>query len=240
MSVYVCSDLHGLKDRFDAILAFLKKEDTLYVLGDVIDRGKDGIAILQEIRKNEQVHLLLGNHEFMMKQNYEAEQGKFDQYEASTLKSRWKQNHCSATKWTFEHLPEVEQQAILQYLDTLQVAITNLEVNGQVYYLVHGCPQPIKKEGSLTQEDIVAQEEEIESYVWNRIEFPGDFFSDRCVIVGHTPTLYYQNEHPYQIWTNKKPLKETDFIDIDCGCAANNADTQAALLRLDDRSIFYF
>ena len=48
MSTYVMSDVHGLKDRYDAMLEALalQNEDTLFVLGDVIDRGRDGIAIL--------------------------------------------------------------------------------------------------------------------------------------------------------------------------------------------------
>lgn len=50
MSTYVMSDVHGLKDRYDAMLKALalKEEDTLYILGDVIDRGPDGIAILRD------------------------------------------------------------------------------------------------------------------------------------------------------------------------------------------------
>ena len=43
MSTYVMSDVHGLKDRYDAMLEALalQNEDTLFVLGDVIDRGRD-------------------------------------------------------------------------------------------------------------------------------------------------------------------------------------------------------
>lgn len=39
--IYVMSDIHGSKRRFDAIMEQIKltDEDTLYILGDVIDRG---------------------------------------------------------------------------------------------------------------------------------------------------------------------------------------------------------
>lgn len=48
MAVYVMSDVHGLKDRYDRMIEYIHEEDTLYILGDVIDRGPDGIVILQD------------------------------------------------------------------------------------------------------------------------------------------------------------------------------------------------
>ena len=52
MSIYVMSDIHGEADLFHAMLEQIgfSESDTLYILGDVIDRGPDGIALLQEIR----------------------------------------------------------------------------------------------------------------------------------------------------------------------------------------------
>ena len=40
--IYVMSDIHGHEGRFDSILKQidLQPEDTLYVLGDVIDRNE--------------------------------------------------------------------------------------------------------------------------------------------------------------------------------------------------------
>lgn len=41
--IYVLSDIHGQSRRFHSILSQidLKAEDTLYILGDVIDRNPD-------------------------------------------------------------------------------------------------------------------------------------------------------------------------------------------------------
>ena len=49
---YVLSDIHGNKDAFDNILPMfdLQPEDKLYILGDVIDRGKYKIELLKQIR----------------------------------------------------------------------------------------------------------------------------------------------------------------------------------------------
>lgn len=49
--IYVLSDIHGQKRRFESIMKQinLQAEDTLYVLGDVIDRNPDGIKILRKL-----------------------------------------------------------------------------------------------------------------------------------------------------------------------------------------------
>lgn len=51
MSTYVMSDIHGNSRRFQSILDQIKlqPEDTLYILGDVIDRFPDGIRILRQL-----------------------------------------------------------------------------------------------------------------------------------------------------------------------------------------------
>ena len=66
--IYVMSDIHGNSKRFDSVLKQinLQPEDTLYILGDVVDRYPDGIRILRRIMKMPNVKMLLGNHEYMM------------------------------------------------------------------------------------------------------------------------------------------------------------------------------
>lgn len=66
--IYVMSDIHGVREKFDSVMSKinLRPEDKLYILGDVIDRGKDGIGILLDLKKRENVTMLLGNHELMM------------------------------------------------------------------------------------------------------------------------------------------------------------------------------
>ena len=45
------SDIHGCFDKYQTMLREIdfSSHDTLYVLGDVIDRGPDGIRILQDM-----------------------------------------------------------------------------------------------------------------------------------------------------------------------------------------------
>lgn len=48
---YVCSDLYGMYDKYIVLVNTLKNSDELYIIGDVINRGNDGIKILQDIKE---------------------------------------------------------------------------------------------------------------------------------------------------------------------------------------------
>ena len=62
--IYVMSDIHGEKSKFDSVMKKinLMEDDKLYILGDVIDRGNDGIELLLELMEMKNVTVLLGNH----------------------------------------------------------------------------------------------------------------------------------------------------------------------------------
>ena len=64
--IYVMSDIHGCLEKYRSMLEVIElaPEDTLYVLGDVIDRGPDGVGILQDMMGRANVIPVLGNHEF--------------------------------------------------------------------------------------------------------------------------------------------------------------------------------
>ena len=67
--IYVTSDLHGFSlKKFKGFLESVSfsDDDFLYVLGDVIDRGNDGIKILKWLMSKPNTQLILGNHESMM------------------------------------------------------------------------------------------------------------------------------------------------------------------------------
>lgn len=63
--IYAISDIHGCYEKCKMILKTVRfcKNDTLYVLGDVIDRGDGGIKILLDMITGENVKFIIGNHE---------------------------------------------------------------------------------------------------------------------------------------------------------------------------------
>lgn len=68
MAKYVISDLHCRFDLFKTLYESLKADDTLYVLGDTIDRGtfEDAMGIYNICMEDRRVIHLLGNHEDMV------------------------------------------------------------------------------------------------------------------------------------------------------------------------------
>ena len=61
---YVMSDLHGDYEGYMDILHKIKfsGQDVLYVVGDVLDRGKGGIKSLQHMMLQTNIYPILGNH----------------------------------------------------------------------------------------------------------------------------------------------------------------------------------
>ena len=62
MSTYVCSDIHGQYGLYKAMLEQINLSggDRLLILGDMIDRGPDGLQILQDASARANVTCLLG------------------------------------------------------------------------------------------------------------------------------------------------------------------------------------
>lgn len=69
---YVLGDIHGYKEPYDKAFQMIKPEDSLVLLGDVVDRGPNGIDMLQDLIRRKantpesNITFILGNHENMM------------------------------------------------------------------------------------------------------------------------------------------------------------------------------
>ena len=213
MSVYVMSDLHGDWAHFKLMLLKIRfsKSDQLYIIGDVVDRGPHSIKLLQFIRQQENMTLLMGNHDLMLLQGL----AHFDNPDSAD----WfdPQTYAEVCQLSAE-----ERAALAQYLSTLPLFLT-VSGGGQGSFLVHACPAP---QGSSSADAL-------EYFLWTRVSPDSTF--DMPVIAGHTPTAYYQEKIPLRIWRNG------NFTDIDCGTAFRSVVPGGCLacLRLDDNKEFY-
>lgn len=63
--IYAVSDLHGCYDKYIKLLERLKmtSDDSLYILGDIVDRGSDGIKIVLDLIKRDNIFSCRGNHD---------------------------------------------------------------------------------------------------------------------------------------------------------------------------------
>lgn len=67
MGIYCIGDIQGCHQAFEDLLQaldFSPSRDTLYVLGDLVNRGPDSVGVLRRMMQLEgSVHCLLGNHD---------------------------------------------------------------------------------------------------------------------------------------------------------------------------------
>ncbi len=227
MAYYIMSDLHGERDRFHRILQKIgfSGEDQLYIIGDVIDRGPEGIPLLREILAAENMTLLLGNHEHMMAAYFRPEATEAEI-------RRWDRNGNEPTLADWKQLTVKEQQELLSRLEGLPSHL-EIEVSGQKYYLVHGFV------GENVHDDVwLRPTPETEN------PLPG-----RRVIIGHTKVSSMgrskEEKEAYlaQLQEKGEHLRIAHFpgfIDMDCGCGYFEMPMRRlACLRLEDGAEFY-
>ena len=233
--IYVLSDIHGNERRFNSILKQinLQNEDTLYILGDVIDRHPDGIRILRKIMSMPNVKMLLGNHEYMM---LRALGHPYDPYDTTSeliqedALELWYHNGGNVTHDYWKHLRKSLRQEIIEYLQGSPLNI-DIKVNGTAYKLVHGAPMD-------EYMNYPCNPDPTHFAVWKRWRRYDTFSGDFTMIFGHTPTKYYQDNVPMELWFGNQ------CIGIDCGSGypeegPNRKYGRLACLRLDDGKVFY-
>lgn len=241
---YVMSDLHGLYEEYLKMLEQIhfSEDDRLYVLGDVIDRGPDGIRLLQDFMKRENVVLLLGNHEDMMLSVVTMEEFSGEAYERRMF--HWSQNGGDVTAHAFFHnLNYKEQAKMIAYLEDCPLFLPDVNVGGKRYYLVHAYPYQdgFWQEEMVTLDSLNRFPEDVAAdlkhqVLWKRIEGTENFSEDFTVIFGHTPTIHYQEQLPMSFWHGR------GCVNIDSGCAylaRGRREGRLGCLRLDDGAEFY-
>lgn len=237
MAIYAISDLHGRKDKYDAVLDQLKENDHLYILGDVIDRGKDGIAILLDIMQRSNVTLLMGNHEKMMIDFLRAdEDGVGSEEDYAFHFKRWNRNGCDPTIQDYYLLDKKQRKHLRGFLENLPYAICDLEVNGRIFYLCHAYPNECLH-GTLYAKDL-SEDEQI-ALVWKRFQFGEIPYNQRINVVGHTPTPYYLDVLPVRVYEDVTVDETSMIIDIDCNLASRNDHEKVGLLCLDNLDVCY-
>lgn len=228
---YVTSDLHGYPlEKFLELLKMVNfsDEDFLYVLGDVIDRGKDGVKLLKFMMAQKNVQLILGNHEAML---LACSDFLFDGTECDTssltgtnrsLFATWTSNSGQPTYEALSVMRPSEVRYILDYLKEAPLYET-VTVNDREFVLVHGGLGNFRSEKPLSEYAIT-------DLLWTRPSLYHDYYRDKTTIFGHTPTVFLKES------SKGRALVTETWIDIDTGTALG---LDPMLLRLDDLKQFY-
>lgn len=230
--VYVTSDLHGYS--LEGFADFLEKvgfgkDDFLYILGDVIDRGKDGVKILKWLMRKRNAQLILGNHEAMMlacdflfEEITEESIARLTGSKLTTYMT-WVSNSGQVTLDTLSGVRNSEIKYILEYLREAPLYEV-LTVGDRDFVLVHSGLGKFRKDKKLS-------EYTPEELLWERPALSTEYFRDFTVIFGHSPTVIYGEEYTGKI------VKTDTWINVDVGVGLGQ---EPALLRLDDMKEFYY
>lgn len=231
--VYVISDIHGEYDKFLELLdkIKLKETDTLYVLGDVLDRGPHPIKTLRKLMDMPNVICMVGNHELMaleclellMKEITDMSIEELDEDMLENLVT-WQYNGSKSTIDEFNQLDAKAKQEVIEFIKDF-VVYEEVSVNDKDYLLVHA---------GLGN---YSPEKEIEDYslhelLWMRADYDVQYFEHTYVVTGHTPTQTIEgNPHPGYIY------QSNHHIAIDCG--AHYPGGRLAALCLDTGEAYY-
>ncbi len=233
MATYVISDIHGEYDKFMKLLDIigLKDTDTLYILGDVVDRGPHPVKTLLKLMEMPNAICIVGNHElmaleclsFMMK---EITHGSIDELDRELFDNilTWQMNGSGNTIEEFGRLDRETQQEVLDFIREYEI-YARVRAGGNEYLLVHaglGNYSPGKDIEDYSLHDLV----------WKKADYGTKYFDDVYVVSGHTPTqIIEDNPRPGYIF------RHNNHIAIDCGACFPGG--RLAAICLDTGEEFY-
>lgn len=205
------SDIHGCNRTLLAMLDLLavSKADTLYFLGDYVDRGPDSKGVIDTLwclqSEGYQLHCLMGNHEAMTVSDYEhvrltSRPGLGEAHLLSSFFAR-----------TLMDIP-------VEYIDWMRDLPRVMEIPG--YILVHAGL-------NFNEQDPFSNED---SLIWMRDWYDDlnrEWLGDRLIVHGHTPISVEAAK------TMFKRHDELPVQDIDCGAVFYNSNIYGMLCAFD-------
>ena len=186
---YVMGDLHGMLDQFCDMLNKIKfkNSDTLYVLGDIVDKGAESIKLLQNLSYRPNIYPIMGNHdkkalELLSKLPMEAGEIDPSVFDKDTLAEimEWSKEGGLATISEYMKLSPDDKEGVLEYLSDIppyEIA----EVNGKVFVLAHAGIRNFDASRELDDYDA-------EDFYTEGADYAKQYFENFYLITAHTPT----------------------------------------------------
>ncbi len=230
---YVMSDLHGEYQKYLRMLELLQlsEEDSLFILGDMVDRGKQPVTLIQDIMTRKNIFPIMGNHDCLawcflqnlcMDITSESIMAAFSNEDAQEM-LLWIDDGGATTFAEFQKISIPERKEIVAFLESLPL-YEIVHVKDKKFILVHaglGNFRPDKPLSEYLPEELLL----------TRGDPDRRFFEDEnmYIITGHTPTpLISGKPEIYHSMNN---------IYIDCGACFETG--RLACLCLDTMQEFY-
>ena len=201
------SDLHGCFDQYSVLLKTLplQPDDTLYVLGNIVDRGEQSFEIIRDISERKNIIALQGNHDrdaaFFLK-TYGMPNNGYDAERFLPEFRTWLSDGGAVTFERFLALEEREQWTVISFLKSLPL-YQRITVNGKNFFLAHTVPE----KGKLMRPELCT----CEDYLLGTPEYGKCYYDDVFLVTGHTPTGLIDPASKGRIW------KGNNHIAVDCG-----------------------
>ena len=221
---YVVSDIHGCDKKYFRLLEMLhfSDNDTLYILGDVVDRGSGGLRVLLDAASRQNVILLRGNHEQAALEFLPRDPD--NEATPARLFARWyewMEDGGDRTYRAFWNRSEAVRARVLRILGSLPI-YAEVQAGGRSFFLAHTVPgkRKMRHPESCRVCDFLMGEPEYEiCYDPNRI-----------IVTGHTVTSLIDKASRGRIW------RGNGHIAIDCGAVYSGV---LGCLCLDTLEEFY-
>lgn len=232
--IYAVSDIHGEFERYTELLRVIEfgESDTLFVLGDVVDRGPSPVSVLLDMMKRPNVRPLMGNHELMMCRAMEPMLQEITEESCDRVLTAenmemlcfWR---CEGGDTTLDEMIELspEKRAeVMRYVCGFS-PYKKLRTAAGNFILVHaglGNFSPERELDSYYPEELTTV----------RPDYDCRYFEDRSlfIVCGHTPTPLVRPDREPEIY------RKSGNILIDCGATFGG---RLACLCLDDMSEYY-
>ena len=225
---YAISNLHGNKEKFDLMLKlinFKDEKDILYILGDTVDYGKDGVELLLDMSMRTNVYHIKGEHEDlayrMISRFVEmSKSGEAPDMEFITEFRAWtSEKGGMPTFEAFQALDEEMREGLLEYFEEM-TPYEEVKAGHKSFILCHAGIanfKPGKDLDSYNDEDFFTEP----------LDFSKKYLRGKTIVVGHTPTTEFNSGAIYQT---------SAAVNIDCACAF---DGKLGCLCLDTGREFY-
>jgi len=226
--IYCISDIHGEYALFQKLMnkVGFNKNDTLIVLGDIIDKGTESVRLLRVLLPNPNCKIILGNHEYDFLKYYHG------------LMQQTENDFDGVLRKLQEYFPYDGRLLTWELVDMLENLPSYLEFDN--FLCVHaGVPLDENGEvkdvsGALTEELVYDRKFKEPNVLPN---------SSKCVLYGHTPTRYIKNGDEFIFYPrgggqsgNSENIEDYCKIHLDTGVYLSGV---LGCLRIDDCKAFY-
>lgn len=204
--VYASADWHGAGPAARKVFEFLQPDDTLIFLGDAIDRGSNGMELMETLLNDNRVIYLKGNHEdffqycmpIFIGNEPETFSSRYDPY-IWTLGNGGNVTYNDA----MAHYSNTEINDFITKLSQLPLQYRYYSPNGHTVILNHAGYTPLvcrREDLDLDEDALLWNDLDEDTLLWNRSHFYDNWSTDEQIkntymVHGHTPFWYLINEY---------------------------------------------